>query len=109
MIMWSPVIYRLRDKVITKEHITNYDPTSRAHTNIAHLFIGATILMVFNVIPVAVLILYSLKCFRSCLSKCKLDSLALTAFVEKFSGCYKDGLDGGRDMRSFSGLYFVLV
>ena len=109
IVMWSPVIYRLRDKVVTKEHITNFDPTSRAHTNITHVCIGATILMVFNVIPVAILILYSLKCFRSCLSKCKLDSLALTAFVEKFNGCYKDGLDGGRDMRSFSGLYFVLV
>jgi hypothetical protein len=23
-------------------------------------------------------------------------------------GCYRNGLDGGRDMRSFSGLYFFL-
>ena len=29
--------------------------------------------------------------------------------MEKFHGCYRDGLDGGKDMRSFSGLYFFLV
>ena len=28
--------------------------------------------------------------------------------VEKFHGCYRDGLHGGRDMRSFAGLYFFL-
>jgi hypothetical protein len=33
---------------------------------------------------------------------------ALQTFVEKFHYCYRDGLDGGRDMRSFSGLYFIL-
>ena len=31
-----------------------------------------------------------------------------TQFTEKVYSCYKDGLDGGRDMRSFSGLYFFL-
>ena len=29
-------------------------------------------------------------------------------FMEKFHSCYRDGLDGGRDMRIFSSLYFVL-
>ena len=41
-------------------------------------------------------------------SKCKLDGLALNTFVEKFYGCYRNGLDGGRDMRSFAGLYFIV-
>ena len=35
-------------------------------------------------------------------------SLSLTAFTEKFYGCYRDGLDGGRDMRSFASFYFLL-
>ena len=34
--------------------------------------------------------------------------IKLNIFVEKFYNCYRDGLSGGRDMRSFSGLYFIL-
>ena len=29
-------------------------------------------------------------------------------FVETFYGCYRNGLDGGKDMRSFADLHFVL-
>ena len=54
------------------------------------------------------LILYPIKIIRKCLSKCKLDSLSLNLFTEKFYSCYRDGLDGGRDMRSFAGFYFLL-
>jgi hypothetical protein len=42
------------------------------------------------------------------LSKCKLNGLVLYIFVEKFYGCYRNGLDGGKDMRSFASLYFIL-
>jgi hypothetical protein len=34
--------------------------------------------------------------------------LVLNTFVERFYGCYRNGLDGGRDMRSFAGLYFIV-
>ena len=33
---------------------------------------------------------------------------ALNIFVERFHSCYRDGLDGGRDMRSFAGFYFFV-
>ena len=69
----------------------------------------AILFVVFNLLPALLLILYPCKPFRRCLSKCKLDSLFLTTFVEKFYGCYRDGLNGGKDMRSFSGLYFFLI
>ena len=42
------------------------------------------------------------------LSKVRLDRISLTIFIEKFHCCYRDGLDGKRDMRYFSGSYFVL-
>ena len=64
--------------------------------------------IIFNVLPPLLLILYPVKVFRSCLSKCHLDSIALNIFVEKMQGCYRNGLDGGRDVRSFSGFYFFL-
>ena len=65
-------------------------------------------LCIFNFLPALLLVFYPIKVFWKCLSKCKLDSLSLTAFTEKFYGCYRDGLDGGRDMRSFAGFYFLL-
>ena len=61
-----------------------------------------------NILPTLLLIFYPIKLFRTCLSKCRLDGIALNIFVEKFYGCYRDGLDSGRDMRGFAGLYFVV-
>ena len=69
----------------------------------------AIIFFIFNILPALVLILYPFRWCRKCLSKCKADKQSVTAFVERFHACYRDGLDGGRDMRSFSGLYFFLV
>ena len=77
--------------------------------HLSFLIPSVTFFLLFNLLPALLLVLYPVKRFRRCLSKCKLDSLFLTTFVEKFHGCYRDGLDGGRDMRSFSGLYFFLV
>ena len=70
---------------------------------------SAILFAIFNLFPALLLILYPCRPFKRYLSECKLDSLFLTTFVEKFHGCYRDGLDGGRDMRSFSGLYFFLI
>ena len=67
-----------------------------------------SLLFLLNILPVLLLCLYPLKAFRACLSKCKLDGLAITTFVNKCHGCSRDKLDGGRDTRSLSGLYFFL-
>ena len=63
---------------------------------------------VFVFLPALLLILYPYRTFRAFLSKCHLDRITLTFFVEKFYSCYKDGRDGECDMRSFAGLYFVV-
>ena len=87
-----------------------YDPSvpcnSPEHIGLAVL--AAVILCLFNILPALLLVLYPIKAFRVCLFKCKLDRLAIATFVNKFHGCYRDGLDGGRDMRSLSGLYFFI-
>ena len=64
--------------------------------------------IIFIVLPTVLLIFYPFRVFRALLSKCKLDGIVLNTFVEKFYGCYRNGLDGGKDMRSFAGLYFVV-
>ncbi len=73
------------------------------------LIFSILLLLIFDIIPILLLILYPFKPFRICLSKCKMDRLFVTIFVEKFHGCYRDGLEGGRDMRSFSGLYYAMM
>ena len=61
--------------------------------------------------PILIIALYPLKVFRKLLSKCcgRQFILTLNFFVEKFHSSYRDGLDGGRDMRSFASLYFFVV
>ena len=80
--------------------------------NSATFAISATFAVVmaflFNVIPLLFMALYPVRIFRRMLQKCKLDRAGLMIFMEKFHSCYKDGLDGGKDMRSFSALYFLL-
>ena len=71
-------------------------------------FIVCLVLLIF-----LLLILYPFKWFRvfyfRIFSKCGLfNHTSVNIFVEKFHSCYRNGLDGGRDMRSFSGLYFGL-
>ena len=58
--------------------------------------------------PSLLLILYPVKMFRSFLSKCGLNFIAVHIFIDKVHSCYRTGLDGGRDMRGFSGFYFLL-
>ena len=61
--------------------------------------------------PVLLLAFYPFQKFRSVLFKClpKRSKGPLNIFVEKFYSCYRDGLDGGRDMRSFAALYFFVL
>ena len=60
------------------------------------------------------LIFYPCKIFKRCLNCCHNRIWhALHTFVEAFQGCYKDGVTGGRDLRSMSGVYslfrFILI
>ena len=90
--------------------VMEYDPTINCSGSKYYQVAVPAIfsLCIFNILPALLLVFYPIKVFRKCLSKCKLDSLSLAAFTEKFYCCYRDGLDGGRDMRSFVGFYFLL-
>ena len=87
-----------------------FDPNS-VHQEMRYIALIIPIVLVFfvfNFLLPLLLSLYPSRLFQSCLSKCHLNSIALNIFVEKVHGCYRNGLDGGRDMRNFSGLYFFL-
>ena len=69
-------------------------------------------IFVLIIIPLPLLLtLYPIRTFRSLLFKCPIGTRTMATFhifVEKFYSCYRDGLDGGRDMRSFVCVHFLL-
>ena len=91
-------------------YIMNYDSNIEYGSSkyIAIAVVSLLIILVFNVLPALLLVLYPFKVVRSCLSKCRLDTLCLSTFMDKFHGCYRNGLNRGKDMRSFAGLYFFV-
>ena len=65
----------------------------------------------FILVPPIFLILYPIKVFRLLLFKCHLSTrtiASLNLFVEKYYSCYRDGTEGGKDMRSLASMYFIL-
>lgn len=79
--------------------------------HIVYATVSFSITFIFVLLPVLILMLYPTKICRTCLAKCKLGGRTQTilfTFVEKFHGCYRDGLDGGKDMRSLSGIHFLV-
>ena len=80
---------------------------SRKHLPFA--ICSVIIFLTLGISPALLLALYPLKCFRKLLHKFRLlghHNAAFHLFVEKFYACYKDGLRGGRDLRSFASLFF---
>ena len=71
---------------------------------------SALLVLLFVVLPIFLLCFYPTKILRNLLSKCLSSRflIFLNIFMEKFHCSYRDGLDGTKDMRSFSGIYFLL-
>ena len=79
--------------------------------NLPYVAISVLLFLVLILPPVVLLAFYPTKIFRSLLLKCPFGGhtrAALNIFVEKFYDSYRDGLDGGRDMRGLASLYFIL-
>ena len=68
----------------------------------------AGLILIVTLLPVFLLVCYPIRLFQRFLSKLRLDCVFINIFVERFYSCYKDGLDGSRDMRSFAGFYDTL-
>ena len=76
--------------------------------NLSLLIAVTGLVLLVTLLPVLLLVCYPMRRFRQVLSKLRLDCVFINIFVERFYSCYRDGLDGGRDMRSFAGFYFLL-
>ena len=91
-------------------HVLQVDATvqflSREHLPFA---IVSFLILAFTSLPPLLLILYPCKIFNRCPNRChKRRCHALHIFVEAFQGCYKDGVTGGWNLRSMSGVYLLL-
>ena len=92
------------------QYVLKSDPDIKMGSPVFYViyFSVGLIYAVFSFMPSLILTLYPFKIFRVLLARCKLDCVTLSMFVEKFHCCYRDGLDRGKDMRAFSGLYFLV-
>ena len=63
------------------------------------------VLLVGNLLPLALLLLYPMQWFQRCLNRCRLNCQALHIFMQCFQGYYRDRTDGGRECRYFAALY----
>ena len=69
--------------------------------------LAVLMLMVFNLLPLALLVLYPCQCFQRSLNLCGIHSPMLFTFMDAFQGCYRHT---PRDCRYFAALYlFVRV
>ena len=64
-------------------------------------------LLVFVILPTAVLLLYPFKIFQRCLTCCKLDRPGLHALVDAYQGCFKNSATDGSERRYFAGIYLL--
>ena len=69
--------------------------------------IAVLCLIVFNLLPMAVVLFYHLKIFQQCLTWCRLDRPGLHALVDAYQGCFKNSATDGKERRYFAGIYLL--
>ena len=82
------------------------DPTVRyGHHKHIYLLVSSAVILIFIVLPpILILMAYPTRFFRRLQNRLPSRvNLAIGTFVTTFQGCYKNGLNGGRDYRGLSG------
>ena len=64
--------------------------------------------LLFIILPMLFLFFYHTKMSQTLFSANNRLRIFLYTFIEKYHCCYRDGLDGANDMRSFSGIHFLM-
>ena len=70
--------------------------------------LAVAVVLVFNIFPLILLLLYPCQCFQRCLNHYNIHYQVLHTFMDVFQGSYKDGSNGTRDCRWFISLYLML-
>ncbi len=94
-------------------HSTNklyYDPnlTFFGQSHLPYAVLAVVVSTAFVILPGLLLILYPTRLFQKFLNCCGFSRPAVHTFADAFNGCYKNGVNGTRDYRSFAGLYLLV-
>ncbi len=107
------VIWNAKNVSVVADFRAYLDPSTK-YLDGEHLtFVIVSFLITYMlVLPLPILLaLYPIKCFRSLFFRCPVVSChmgTINTFLDKFYYCYRDGLNGGRDMRSFVSFYYFV-
>ena len=118
--LFSTILLPLLPFTLTKVNSYNVSRSQTIHSfvdsrtnyasgaNIAAVVVSSGIFLFALLPPVFIIALYPIRTFRNLMLKCchRRFICTLNFFVDKYHSCYKDGLDGGKDMRSFASMYF---
>ncbi len=74
--------------------------------HLPYAILAIVVFIIFNILPLLLLCLYSCHCFQRILNISKLRCQALHTFMDAFQGCYKNGTDGKRSSIYFSSVPF---
>ena len=121
--LFTTILLPLQPITLTKVNSYNMSRSQTIHSfvdsrtnyasgaNIAAVVVSSGIFLFALLPPVFIIALYPIRTFRNLMLKCchRRFICTLNFFVEKYHSCYKDGLDGGKDMHSFASAYFFIT
>ena len=79
-----------------------------SNEHIPFAVLASTMLFMFCILPMILLFVYPFHWFQQLLNRFHFNSIILRIFMDVFQGSYKDGTNGTRDYRYFSGLFLFL-
>ena len=101
-------VYNVHGRALNKLYLY-YDGTVEyfGPEHLPFAILALVALLVFNIFPLLLLVLYPCQCFQRCLNRCNIRCQALHTFMDVFQGSYKDGTNDTRDCRWFAALYLM--
>ena len=92
-------------------HLYVYNQGDMAYFKGQHLpyaCLALFFLLTFTLLPMLLLFLYPCSCFQVCLNRTGCSCQTLHIFMDTFQGHFKNGANGTRDLRYFSGFLLLL-
>ena len=99
-------VFNIHGKALSELYLY-YDGTVE-YLGPEHLPFAILAIIVFNTLPLLLLVLYPCRCFQRCLNHYNIRCEVLHTFMDEFQGSYKDGTSGTHDCRWFAALYLML-
>ena len=107
-LLFPVYLYNVRGETIDK--YLYYDGTIEyfGKQHLPYAILAIVVLILVNLLPVVLLLLYPCQCFQKLLNFCGLRCHALHTFIDVFQGSYKNRTDGTYDRRWFSAVYLLV-